>query len=98
MPPCLSWRFEMTVALVAATTHGGAVPSPLTVVVAIAAVTYILWSRTQGRLFNLRRMVLLPAVLIVIGITGLTGSGAVHFGPKDVAFLVASVGISAVLG
>jgi hypothetical protein len=88
----------MTVALFAATTHGGAVPSPLTVVVAIVAVTYILWSRTQGRLFNLRRMVLLPAVLIVIGITGLTGSAAVHFGPKDVAFLVASVGISAVLG
>jgi hypothetical protein len=88
----------MTNALVLATTHGGTVPSPFTIVVALAAVSYILWSRTQGRVFNPRRTLVLPAVLIVIGVAGLTGSSAARLGPKDIAFLAMSVVISAVLG
>jgi hypothetical protein len=88
----------MTTTLLVTTAHSAALPSPLTVVVAVAAVAYVLWSRTQGRPLRLTRMLALPAVLTVIGLTDLTGSGDARFGPKDVAFLLISVAISAVLG
>ena len=84
--------------LLAATAHHSTIPSPLTIVIALAAVAYVLWGRTQGRPLKVRRMVLLPAVLVIIGITDLTGSSASHLNSKDIAFLVASVAISAVLG
>ena len=52
----------------------------------------------KGQPLKLRRMLLLPAVLTVLGIIDLTGSSAPHLTSKDIAFLVVSVAISAVLG
>jgi hypothetical protein len=98
MPPVTSWPLEMTDTLSLATAHGGAIPSPLTIVIAVAAVAYVLWSRTQGRPLTVRRMLILPAVLAVIGITDLTGSSAPHLTSKDIVFLLTSVALSAVLG
>jgi hypothetical protein len=88
----------MTNALVAAAAHGSTIPSPLTIIVAIAAAAYVLWSRAQGRPLKARRMIILPAALAFIGITDLTGSNATHLTSKDIAFLVVSIAISAALG
>ena len=65
---------------------------------AIAAVGYVLWSRMKGQPLKAKRLLVLPVVLTVLGITDLTGSSAPHLTPKDIGFLVASVVISAVLG
>jgi len=64
----------------------------------MAAVGYVLWSRMKGQPLKVKRLLVLPAVLTVIGITDLTGSPAHHLSPKDVAFLVGSVVISVCLG
>jgi hypothetical protein len=92
----------MTSALTAlATAHSpthSEIPSPLTIVLVVAAVGYVLWSRMKGRPLKARRMLLLPAVLLVLGITDLTGSSAPHLTPKDIAFLVTGVAISIALG
>jgi hypothetical protein len=88
----------MTYSLAAATVHGGGFPAPLTVLVVVAAVAYVLWSRMKGQPLKVRRLLVLPVVLTVIGITDLTGSSAPHLNPADIAFLVVSVAISAVLG
>jgi hypothetical protein len=74
------------------------IPSPLTILLVVAAVGYVLWSRMKGRPLKLKRMLLLPLVLMVLGITDLTGSSAPHLTPKDIAFLLAGVAIAAVLG
>jgi hypothetical protein len=74
------------------------IPSPLTILLVVAAVGYVLWSRMQGRPLKLRRMLLLPVVLMVLGIADLTGSSAPHLTPKDITFLVISVALSVVLG
>jgi hypothetical protein len=88
----------MTNSLTLATVHGGGIPAPLTILLAVAAVGYVLWSRMKGRPLQVKRLLVLPVVLIVIGITGLTGSSAHHLTPKDIAFLVVSVVISVILG
>lgn len=88
----------LTVATTAATAHGGGIPSPVTILLVIAAIGYVLWSRMQGRPLQARRLLVLPAVLTVIGIFDLTGSSAPHLGSKDIAFLVASITLSVVLG
>jgi hypothetical protein len=89
----------MTNALtLAATTHNSGVPAPLTIVLVIVAIAYVLWSRMQGRPLKVRRLVVLPAVLVVLGIVGLTGSSAPHLTPKDIAFLLVSVVLSIALG
>ena len=75
-----------------------AIPSPLTIVLAVAAVGWVLWSRMKGQPLKAKRLLVLPVVLTALGITDLTGSSAPHLTPKDVGFLAASVGISAVLG
>jgi hypothetical protein len=87
-----------TLALVTASTHGSSIPSPVTILLVIAAVGYVLWSRMQGRPVKIRRLILLPVVLVVLGITDLTGSSAPHLTPKDITFLVIGVAISALLG
>jgi hypothetical protein len=69
----------------------------LTIVLVVAAIGYVLWSRMQGRPLKVRRL-LLPAVLTVLGILDLTGSPAPHLTPKDITFLVVSVALSLVLG
>jgi hypothetical protein len=88
----------MTGSLALATTHGGSIPSPLTILLAIAAVGYMLWSRMKGQPLRAKRLLVLPVVLTVIGATDLSGSSAPHLTPKDIGFLVASVVVSAVLG
>jgi hypothetical protein len=84
--------------LATASTHGGSVPSPVTILLVVAAVGYVLWSRMQGRPLKMRRLILLPVILVVLGITDLTGSSAPHLTSKDIAFLVIGVAISAILG
>ena len=87
----------MTNTLALATTHGGGIPAPLSILLVITAVGYVLWNRMQGRPLNIRRPVL-AIILTVLGITDLTGPSAPHLTPKDVAFLLVSVAMSAVLG
>jgi hypothetical protein len=70
------------------------IPSPVTILLAVAAIGYVLWSRMKGQPLQAKRLLVLPVVLTVLGATDLTG----HLTPKDTAFLVASAGISAVLG
>ncbi len=92
----------MTIALTSATTaaatHSGGIPSPVTILLVIAAIGYVLWSRMQGRPLQARRLLVLPAILTVLGIFSLTGSSAPHLGSKDIAFLAASITLSVVLG
>jgi hypothetical protein len=88
----------MTGPLILATTHLGSVPSPLTILLAIAAVGYMLWSRMKGQPLRAKRLLVLPVVLTVIGVTDLSGSSAPHLTPKDIGFLVASVAVGVVLG
>jgi hypothetical protein len=88
----------MTNTLTLAAAPGRGLPGPLTIVLVVAAVAYVLWSRTQGRPLQLRRLVVVPAILAVLGVTNLTGSSAPPLTPIDIAFLVASVAVSAVLG
>lgn len=86
-----------TLAAAHAAAHS-AIPSPLTIVLAVAAVGYVLWSRMKGQPLKAKRLLVLPVVLTVLGITDLTGSSAPHLTPKDIGFLAAGVGISAALG
>ena len=83
-----------------ATAHAAhsAIPSPLTILLVVAAVGYVLWSRMKGQPLKLKRLLVLPVILMVLGITDLTGSSAPHLSPKDIAFLVVGAVISAVLG
>jgi hypothetical protein len=74
------------------------IPSPLTILLVVAAVGYVLWSCMKGRPLKLKRLLVLPVILTVLGITDLTGSSAPHLTPKDIAFLVVGAVISAVLG
>ena len=74
------------------------IPSPITILLAVAAVGWMLWSRMKGQPLQARRLLVLPVVLVVLGITDLTGSSAPHLTPKDITFLVIGAGISAVLG
>jgi hypothetical protein len=86
-----------TLAAAPAATHSE-IPSPVTILLVVAAVGYVLWSRMQGRPVKIRRMLVLPVVLVVLGITDLTGSSAPHLTSKDIAFLVVGVALSVVLG
>jgi hypothetical protein len=86
-----------TLAAAHASAHS-AIPSPLTIVLAVAAVGYVLWSRMKGQPLKAKRLLVLPVVLTVLGITDLTGSSAPHLTPKDIGFLAAGAGISAALG
>lgn len=78
--------------------HSGGIPDPLTILLGIAAVGYVMWSRLKGQPLQAKRLLVLPAVLIVIGILGLTGSSARHLTSADLAFLAISVVTSVVLG
>jgi uncharacterized membrane protein YoaT (DUF817 family) len=52
----------------------------------------------KGQPLKVKRLLILPVLLTVLGITDLTGSSAPRLTPKDIAFLVVSVAVSAVLG
>jgi hypothetical protein len=57
-----------TLAAAPAATHSE-IPSPVTILLVVAAVGYVLWSRMQGRPLKVKRMLVLPVVLVVLGIT-----------------------------
>lgn len=86
----------MTGTLLLASAHSNnslSIPSPLTILVAVAAVAWVLWSRMKGQPLKARRLLALPVVLIVIGATSLGRlSGAA------VVFLVISLALSVTLG
>jgi hypothetical protein len=84
---------SLAIAAAQATSHS-TIPSPVTILLAVAAIGYVLWSRTKGQPLQAKRLLILPVVLTVLGASDLTG----HLTPKDIAFLVAGAGISAVLG
>ena len=86
-----------TLAAARAAAHS-AIPSPLTIVLAVAAVGWVLWSRMKGQPLQAKRLLVLPVVLTVLGITELTGSLAPHLTANDIGFLVLGAGLSAVLG
>ena len=86
-----------TLAAAHAAAHG-AIPSPLTIALAVAAVGYMLWSRMKGQPLQAKRLLVLPVVLTVLGTTDLTGSSAPHLTGKDIGFLAAGAGLAAVLG
>ena len=81
-----------------AAVHSGGIPSPVTILLGVAAVGYVLWSRLRGQPLNARRLLVLPVVLTVIGVADLTGSSAPRLSGTDVGFLAAGVAISVVLG
>jgi hypothetical protein len=89
---------SFTVLASAHTASHSTIPSPLTIVLVVAAIGYVLWSRMQGRPLKIRRLLLLPAVLTVLGFVDLTGSSAPHLTPKDITFLAISAAVSAALG
>lgn len=69
-------------------------PGFLTIVVAVAAIGYVLVSRTQGRPLVARRLLVLPVVLVAVGFSDLTS----HLTATDIAFLAASIAVSVILG
>lgn len=82
----------------AAAQRSGGIPSPLTILLVVAGVGYVLWSRTQGRPLKARRMVVLPVLFIVLGVTDLSSSTAPHLSDTAIGFLLAGAIVSIVLG
>jgi hypothetical protein len=67
----------------------------LVLVLVIAAVAYVMARRVKGEAVQARRMLVLPAVLVAIGFSEL--SGAVH-NRAALVFLIASAAVSIALG
>lgn len=86
----------MTGSLLLATVHSGGLPTPVVVVLVIAGVGYVLWRRLRGEPLQAKRMLVLPTLLTILGVVGLTGS--TRLGSLDVAFVIAGTVISAGLG
>ena len=68
---------------------------PIQIVLIVAAVGYVLISRLIGQPAQAKRMLVLPAVLAVIGLTDLSGELKTA---TSVVFLVATAAISVLLG
>jgi hypothetical protein len=68
---------------------------PLEVVLIIAAVGYVLFRRLAGEPAQLKRMLVLPAVLAVIGVSDLHVAGQT---PTSIAFLIGTTVLSLLLG
>lgn len=66
------------------------------IAVLVAAVGYVVFNQVKGQSLHPRQLVLLPAALIFIGVTGLAGMSAVS--GTDVGFLAASALIAAAIG
>ena len=79
----------MAGSLTLAAVRSGGTPSPATILLGVAAVGYVLWSRLRGQPLNARRLLVLPVVLTVIGVADLTGSSAPRLSGTDVGFLEA---------
>jgi hypothetical protein len=74
---------------------GGVVSGPVEVVPILAAVCYVLVRRMMGEPAQGKRMLVLPAVLVVIGLSDLSGDAQTAV---SVLFLVVTGGISVLLG
>jgi hypothetical protein len=66
------------------------------IAVLVAAVGYEIYNQVKGQALHARRLVLLPAVLIVMGVAGLAGMSGV--GAADIGCLAASALIAAAIG
>jgi len=74
---------------------GGVVSGPVEVVLILAAVGYVLVRRMMGEPVQAKRMLVLPAVLVVIGLSDVSGDAQTAV---SVLFLVATGVISVLLG
>ncbi|HYB23716.1 MAG TPA: hypothetical protein VED41_07955, partial [Solirubrobacteraceae bacterium] len=88
----------MTAPLVLAAAHGR-FPSPITIdrALALAGIALVMSSRIQGQPLQAKRLLLLPAAFVILGISDLTGKN-VHYTAADIGFLIAGVALAAVLG
>ncbi|KOG52793.1 hypothetical protein ADK38_44240, partial [Streptomyces varsoviensis] len=68
---------------------------PVEIVLIIAAVCYVMVRRLLGEPAEAKRMLILPAVLSLVGVSNVSGH---HTGVASVVFLVATGGISVLLG
>ena len=71
--------------------------SPLTVLVAIGVIAYVIGQQLIGRPVSGKRLVVLPAVLSVVGILNVTGGGS-HADATDFALLILSGTIAVATG
>jgi hypothetical protein len=67
----------------------------LTGLLALAAIAYVLFRRLAGEPLEGRRLVVLPLVLLIVGVTQLNGA---HVTPLDVTLLVIGGAVAALLG
>jgi hypothetical protein len=74
---------------------GGVVSGPVEVVLILAAVGYVLVRRVMGEPAQGKRMLILPAVLVVIGLSDVSGDAQTAV---PLLFLVVTGGISVLLG
>jgi FtsH-binding integral membrane protein len=78
-------------------TVDGRFPSPVTILLVLAGIALVMWTRMQGQPLQAKRLLVLPAVFVVLGIGDLTGKNA-HYTAADIGFLVAGATVAAVLG
>ena len=71
--------------------------SPLTVLVAIGVIAYVIGQQLIGRPVSGKRLVVLPAVLSVVGILNITSSGS-HADAVDFVLLFASAVVAVAVG
>ena len=71
--------------------------SLLTVLAAIGIVVYVIGQQLAGTALSGKRLVVLPAVLVVIGILDLSGNGS-HPGATDIVLLSVSAVIAIAIG
>ena len=86
----------MGASLTLAAVHGR-FPSLVTIALVVAGIALVMWRRMQGQPLEAKRMLVLPAVFVVLGISDLTGKN-IHHSAADIAFLIAGGALSAVLG
>jgi hypothetical protein len=75
----------------------GRFPSPVTILLVLAGIALVMWTRMQGQPLQAKRLLVLPAVFVVLGISDLTGKN-VHYTAADIGFLVTGAVAAAVLG
>lgn len=68
---------------------------PVEIIIIIAAVLYVMISRLMGEPAQAKRMLLVPAVLIVIGLLDVSKAAQ---SPTSIAFLVGTATVSAAIG
>lgn len=71
--------------------------SPLTVLVAIGLLVYVIGQQVIGSAVSGKRLIVLPAILTVIGILDLSGQGS-QLGATDLALLTVSATVAVAIG